>query len=722
MKIRGFLFLSLIVLIAVWAFTLPQSEGDKDEVLMQSILSSVNQLHYQPLDIDDDFSEKAYKLYLESLDGAKLFFTADDVAQLDKYKLQIDDQVSESNFEFFELSLELLNKRIDQLKGVYQDILSKPFDFSTDEVIEFDEEKIEYAKDEATLRGYWHKSLKYRVLKDVVNNLEKQEKAKEKEASGETDEAEEEEEKDEKKKKKEEDILNMTFDELEAKGRKDALKVHDDWFERIEKLRRSDRMDTYINSITAAFDPHTNYLAPKDKEAFDIRISGRLEGIGAQLRVEDGDIKVIRIVPGSASWRQKELEANDVITAVGQGEEEPVDVVGMRLDDAVQLIRGKKGTEVRLTVTKIDGSTKIVPIIRDIVVLEESYAKSTIIESDKFEGKVGLINLPQFYADFTKTGGRNCADDVDKELQALQEEGVVGVILDLRNNGGGSLNEVVDMSGLFIEKGPIVQVKSKDEEPRILRDKNSKVTYDGPLVILINSGSASASEILAAAMQDYKRAVVVGSNSFGKGTVQRFINLDRTVPAVMSNVRPLGSVKMTVQKFYRVNGKTTQLKGVAPDIALPYRYDYIETGEKEHDHAMEWDVIQPVEYTTNFKIKNIEKVKQKSELRVKSNETFALIDERAKLLKEERDNPNNNLSIDNFRKHADAMEERYKKYEDLGDKEIEGINIELPEFVAAQVETDSVKMARFDEWHENVGKDVYIEEALYVIGDIIEQN
>ncbi len=721
MKIRGFLFLSLLVLGAIWAFTLPQSDADKDEVLMQSILSSVNQLHYQPLDIDDDFSEKAYKLYLESLDGAKLFFTADDVAQLEKYELKIDDEISASNFEFFELSIELLNKRIDELKGVYQDILSKPFDFSADEVIEFDEEKIEYAKDETTLREYWHKSLKYRVLKDVVNNLEKQEKAKEKEASGETDEAEEE-EKDEEKKKKEEDILNMTFDELEAKGRKDALKVHDDWFERIGKLRRSDRLDTYINAITAAFDPHTNYLAPKDKEAFDIRISGRLEGIGAQLRVEDGDIKVIRIVPGSASWRQKELEANDVITAVAQGEEEAVDVVGMRLDDAVQLIRGKKGTEVRLTVTKIDGSTKIIPIIRDIVVLEESYAKSTIIESDKFEGKVGLINLPQFYADFTKTGGRNCADDVDKELQALQEEGVAGVILDLRNNGGGSLTEVVEMSGLFIEKGPIVQVKSKDEDPRILRDKNSKVTYDGPLVILINSGSASASEILAAAMQDYKRAVVVGSNSFGKGTVQRFINLDRTVPAVMSNVRPLGSVKMTVQKFYRVNGKTTQLKGVAPDIALPYRYDYIETGEKEHDHAMEWDVIQPVEYKTNFKINNIEKVKQKSEFRVKNNETFALIDERAKLLKEERDNPNNNLSIDNFRKHADAMEERYKKYEDLGDKEIDGLSVQIPSFMMPQVEADSAKMARVEEWHKNVNKDVYIEEALYIIGDIIEQN
>lgn len=718
MKIRGFLFLSLIALGAIWAFTLPKSDADKDEVLMQSILNSVNQLHYQPLEIDDDFSERAFKLYLESLDRTKLFFTADDITQLEAYRHKIDDQASASEFNFFELSMEILDKRNKQIEEIYKDILDKPFDFTMDEVVEFDEEKIEYAKDEAQLRDYWRKSLKHRVLRDVVNNLEKQEEAKEKEASGEADDEKEEDEDEDDEK---EDILNMSFDELEAKARKDALKVHDDWFERRSKLRRSDRLDTYINAITAAFDPHTNYLAPKDKEAFDIRISGRLEGIGAQLRVEDGDIKVIRIVPGSASWRQKELEAKDVITKVAQGEEEPVDVVGMRLDDAVQLIRGKKGTEVRLTVKKIDGSTKVIPIIRDIVILEESYAKSTILQNDKSDTKIGLINLPQFYADFTKTGGRNCAEDVDIELQALQQEGVDGIILDLRNNGGGSLNEVVDMSGLFIEKGPIVQVKSKDADPRILRDKNSKVTYDGPLVILINSGSASASEILAAAMQDYKRAVVVGSNSFGKGTVQRFINLDKTVPAIMSDVRPLGSVKMTVQKFYRINGKTTQLKGVSPDIALPYRYNYIDTGEKEHDYPMEWDVIQPVEYETDYTINNLDKIKQISQQRVESNETFALIDERAKLLKEENDNPNNHLNLEQYRKQANDVEARYEKYKDLGEEDIAGLQVEIPRFVMPSVEADSAKLARIEEWHENVVKDVYVEEALNIINDIIQK-
>jgi len=716
MKIRGILFLALIALVAVWAFTLPKIDADKDEVLVQSILSSMNKLHYEPLEIDDAFSARAFKLYTESLDGSKRFFTADDVAQLEKYKLEIDDQISAANFEFFELSRTLLDKRIDQIKGIYKKILAEPFDFKTDENIEFDEEQVKYAKDEAQLHDYWRKALKYRVLDRIVGNLEKQEKA----ALGELEEDEK-----EKKKKKdddEKDVLDMTFEELEVKARKDELKTHDDWFKRLSELRRSDRMDTYLNAVTGAFDPHTNYFAPKDKEDFDIRISGRLEGIGAQLRVEDGDIKVIRIVPGSASWRQKELEAKDIITAVAQGEEEAIDVVGMRLDDAVRLIRGKKGTEVRLTIKKVNGETKIIPIIRDIVVMEESYAKSSILKSEDADYKVGLINLPQFYADFTKTGGRNCAKDVDIELQGLIDEGVAGIILDLRNNGGGSLNEVVDMSGLFIEKGPIVQVKGKDAAPRILKDKNPKVTYDGPLVILINSGSASASEILAAAMQDYGRAIVVGSNSFGKGTVQRFINLDRTVPVSMADLRPLGSVKMTTQKFYRVNGKTTQLKGVAPDIALPYRYDYIDTGEKEQDYAMAWDVIESVEYSTKFTIKNIDKIKQMSDSRVSTNETFKLIDDRAKQLKEERDNPNDNLNLEKFRKHEAEAKERDKKYENLGDTEIEGLTVETPSFVMPSVEADSAQLARVEDWHKNLQKDVYVEEALHILNDIIDNN
>ncbi len=725
-----FFVLSAIVLVGIWAFQV-KSDGEKDEILIQSILSGMQQLHYAPLEIDDAYSERVYDLYLDDLDGSKRFFTVDDIAQLKKYKTEIDDQVSASEFQFFDLSVELLKKRTVQIESYYKEMLAEPFEFTKEETIEFDEEKLDHAKDETELRDRWRKALKYRVLDRIVENLEKQEKAKEEAAkekevnvkglAGKAKEFEKIKE-ESKKDKDEKDVLDMTFEELEVKARKDEMKTHDRWFEQLAKQEHRDYIATYLNAVTSAFDPHTNYFAPAEKETFDISISGRLEGIGAQLREVDGDIKVIRIVPGSASWRQKDLEANDVIIKVAQGEEEPVDVVGMRLDDAVKLIRGKKGTEVRLTVKKVGGDTKIIPITRDIVILEESYAKSSIIESDKAAGKIGLIYLPKFYADFTKTGGRNCAEDIRKELEGLKEENVSGIILDLRNNGGGSLNEVVDMSGLFIEKGPIVQVKSKGDAPKVLRDKNSKTTYDGPLVVMVNSGSASASEILAAALQDYERAVIIGGNStFGKGTVQRFINLDRTIPATLSGVRPLGSVKMTVQKFYRIDGGATQLKGVEPDIILPSRYNYIEMGEKEHDFPMVWDEIEPVEYEACTSIKSLAKIKQRSQNRVKSNETFSMIDERAKLLKEERDNPNNQLSLKKYRAAEDASEARFKKYEELMKEEIPGIKVSQPEFFVQTVEPDSAQIARLDEWHKSIRKDIYLDEALQVLNDLINQ-
>ncbi len=706
--------LSITVLLGIWAFQI-KGNGEKDEVLIQSILNGMQHLHYAPLEIDDAYSERVYDLYLDDIDGSKRFFTVDDIAQMAPYKDKIDNEVSASEFEFFNLSVSLLKKRTALIEQYYKEILAEPFDFTKDEMIEFDEEELDVAKDEAELKDRWRKVLKYRTMVDITNNLEKQEEAKKKAESGEEEEKEE-------KKEDDKDILSMSFEELEEDARKEQLKVHDRWFKRLSEQEHRDYIATYLNAVTSAFDPHTNYFAPADKETFDISISGRLEGIGAQLREEDGDIKVIRIVPGSASWRQKELEANDVILKVAQGEEDPVDVVGMRLDDAVKLIRGKKGTEVRLTVKKLDGNTTVIPIIRDIVILEESYAKSSVIESDKINGKVGLIYLPKFYADFTKTGGRNCAEDIRKELEGLKSEQVSGIILDLRNNGGGSLNEVVDMSGLFIEKGPIVQVKGKDDDPRVLKDKNPKVTYDGPLVVMVNSGSASASEILAAALQDYERAIIIGGNStFGKGTVQRFINLDRTLPATLSNMRPLGSVKMTVQKFYRINGGATQLKGVEPDIVLPYSYNYIDTGEKEHDFPMVWDEIEPVDYSTSTSIGNIEKIKQLSRSRVENSETFRLIDERAKLLKTERDNPNENLNLKKYRAEEKASDDRFEKYEELTDEEIPGLEVSTPDFFVRTVEADSAQIARVEEWHKSIKKDIYLDEALNVISDLINQ-
>ena len=355
----------------------------------------------------------------------------------------------------------------------------------------------------------------------------------------------------------------------------------------MDKIDESDWLSIYLNSITTIYDPHTAYFPPQDKENFDIAMSGQLEGIGARLTSKGGFIVVAEIVPGSACWRQGQLKVGDKILKVGQGDEEPIDITDMRTDHAVKYIRGKKGTEVRLTVKQVDGSVITIPIIRDIVILEETYTKSAVIDNK------GYINLPKFYADFSGNGGRDCSDDVKNEILKLKEEGVEGIILDLRNNGGGSLQDVVEMAGLFIKEGPIVQVKAKVGKPRVYSDTDESVYYDGPLVVMVNTYSASASEILAAAMQDYGRAVIVGGSptTFGKGTVQRAFDLDGFVSEAYDEIKPLGALKLTLQKFYRIDGGTTQLKGVTPDIILPDTWSYLNVGEKDQEFPIPWDEI-----------------------------------------------------------------------------------------------------------------------------------
>ncbi len=569
MRFKHLIFLPMAAII-FFATTLPKENTKKDEILIEAVLAGLRQLHYQPQAIDDDFSERVYDLYLDRMDGTKRFFVKKDIKKLEEYRKKIDDEASSASYKFFDLSIQLWENRLDEVEGYYAEFLDEPINFNKNEEYEADPDKRDFAKNEKELKQLWEKSLKFQVMSRLKDMMD----AEEKKGDGEE---------------------KVSYKELEKKARAKVKKSHKDWFHRLKRLNRDKHLAVYINAITSAYDPHTSYLAPKDKQDFDINISGRLEGIGARLLEEGIYIKVSEIVAGSPSWKQGDLQAGDLIIAVAQGEEEPVDVVDMPIDDAVQLIRGKKGTEVRLTVKKADGSKQIIPIIRDIIVTEEGYAKSSILTDDDFPGlKVGLIHLPAFYTDFTGTGGRTCSDDVKNELIKLQKEGVDGIVIDLRFNGGGSLRDVVDMSGFFIDKGPIVQVKSKGRKPYIMEDEEPSVVYDGPLIVMVNQYSASASEIMAAALQDYKRAVIVGSeSSFGKGTVQRFLDLDRIVTD--KDVKPLGSVKISIQKFYRINGTTTQLKGVASDIVLPDVYKYVEVGEKEEEYPLEWDENQACE-------------------------------------------------------------------------------------------------------------------------------
>ncbi len=739
MKFKGSIFFSalsvLAIAVLVGAYYPPTDNTEKEALLMQRLIGGLNQLHYQPQTIDDKFSEKVFDTYLDRIDSGKRWLTQSDVDKIAVYKTKIDDEANEGTYEFFNESLLVLDAGIAKTEAYYKEFLAQPFDFSKKEEIEFDGEKRAYAKTDAELKEYWRQLLKYDVMTRLSSKLEAQ-KEEEERKKKETEEANEskksvsgmdlsekmKEAKGKTAEKLEYKLLGKSEAEIEEMVRKDVMKTFDDLYERLGKLERSDRLSDYLNAITSVFDPHTVYFEPKDKETFDIRMSGRLEGIGAQLRTEGDFTKVIKIIPGGPAWKGKELEANDLIVKVTQKgkEDEALDITGMKIDDVVKQIRGKKGTVVILTVKKVDGTIENYSITRDVVILEETYAKSAILNSpDKVEN-IGYIKLPQFYADFNRRGGRACAADIAKELEKLKKQNVNGIILDLRNNGGGSLREVQKMSGFFIEEGPIVQVKSRGHQPDVLSDEDPKVQYSGPLVVMVNSFSASASEILAAALQDYGRAVIVGSNStFGKGTVQRFIDLDRGLRGV-SNVKPLGEVKLTIQKFYRVNGGSTQLKGVVPDIILPDNYHYFEIGEKEQDYSLAWTEIKPVEYTQNVtKLNNLNQLKAQSASRVKANPTFQKVMENAKRLKTQSDRSVYSLNMEAYEADRLKREAAAKQFKDMfkANESLEVSN--LPEDLD-NIKIDESKEASNEEWIKSLKKDAYIDETLFILRDMIE--
>jgi len=554
--LRGPIFLSVIAIIFLASAIWPTIDNkEKEAVLINTILRGLDKMHYQPPSIDDNFSKKVYDLFLDRIDSGKRFFTQKEVNQLEKYKLELDDQANAGTFEFFDMTQTMMAEALDKTEKYYQEALKEPFDFDVEATYTNEGDDKVFAKNDKELKANWAEWMKYETLTRLNDKLDEQEKEKAKEED------------------KDEELIGKSYEELEADARKATLKVFDDWYKRLRKLKRSDRMSDYLNSVTNVFDPHTGYYEPIDKQNFDIGMSGKLEGIGARLQTKDEYTKVTEVVVGGPAWKGKSLEAEDLIMKVAQGDEEPVDITGMPINDVVKLIRGPKGTEVNLTVKKAGGAIEIVNIIRDVVVMEEGFAKSLLLNTTENGDKVGYIKLPRFYADFDDANGRFCSTDVAAEVEKLKEENVEGIILDLRNNGGGSLRDVVKMSGYFIENGPIVQVKSRKGSPEILSDRDPGVLYDGPLIVMVNEFSASASEILAAALQDYGRAVIVGSNStFGKGTVQRFFDLDRAITG-NNAIKPLGSIKLTTQKFYRVDGGSTQLKGVEPDIVFPDNYN-----------------------------------------------------------------------------------------------------------------------------------------------------
>ena len=692
MKFRNAFFLiGPLVFVAFGFYTKHQDLGE--DILLRAINMNLQNAHYDPIKIDDQFSEKAFELYIDNIDANKRLLLQSDIDKLSYFKTTIDDEIINGTYAFFDKSLEIIELRTDLTETFFEEILKQPMNFDKDENVDFGKE-IPYTQSEEELKDRWRKYLKYSVLTRLYADQKAQEKSLE---------------------NKDTSFVPKSMDTLQAIARRSVLKTHRDWYKRIKRLERKDRLSVFVNSITTVYDPHTNYFPPEQKEDFDIQMSGRLEGIGAQLQEKDGYIKITNIIPGGPSSLQGELQANDLILKVTQEGEEPVEIIDWRISDAVKIIRGPKGSKVTLTVRKPDGNEQDITITRDIVVLEETYAKSLIL-SDDDQIKAGYIYLPSFYADFQNPKGRFSWKDVKKEIEKLKEDKVQGIILDLRNNGGGSLDDVVKMGGLFIDKGPIVQVKEKGRPAQILEDRYAGAEWDGALVIMVNEFSASASEIMAAAMQDYKRAVVIGSSStHGKGTVQRFLPLNRTLRN--KNIPDLGSIKLTIQKFYRINGDATQLKGVRSDVIVPDNYMYLETGEQEHDYPLQWDQIKASTYEKNsYSISD--KIIKKSQSRINKNNTFTLIEENAKRWEKQRENTTYPL---NFLTHATTELKEKKegeKFEKIGKVKIEHFNVSNPNADIEIIEAEESRKKRNTDWINNVSKNPYIYEALQIIEDL----
>ena len=686
-------FIAFSLAFASWKLINPKFDNpNKDKLLIEVIKYVLEKYHYNSIEINDEFSENMFDTYLDLLDSQKKYFLASDYKEFKKYKFKLDNQLIDYDLSFFNLSYLRIIQRIKEVEEFYPSLLSEPFDFTVNEEINLDFENISFSKNNNERIDRWRKQLKYSAL-DIYDikvseqklNIEQNEDIKE---------------------KSNEEIVKESID-LVSKNINNVFGLMND-------LQRKDWFSNYLNSFVVQLDPHTFYFKPEDKERFDMSMSGKFNGIGARLSKQEGGIKIVDIILGGPLWKDKKIEVGDEIIKVGQGNEQPVDVIGMRLEDAIKLIKGPKDTEVRLTVRKkLDGEIKVIPVIRDLIQLEETYAKSTIIiKEDK---KYGLISLPKFYVDFDDYKTRNCASDVKKEIIKLKKEGIEGLVLDLRNNGGGSLQTVVDMTGLFIKEGPVVQVKSFGDRKQVVFDKDPSISWEGPLVILVNQMSASASEILAAALQDYNRAVIVGSTqSFGKGTVQNVIDLNK----FLSNSNyDLGALKITTDKFYRINGGSVQVEGVKSDITIPNRLSFIPIGENDEENPLEWDQIDSASYTKWDGYFNLDEVIELGNNRVKNSQFISLVKENAKWIASKQKSKSSSLNYLNFKKTQSDDKKYLSKFDDLKNYKNE-LKFEFISLEEKSIENSKEILEKRSRWTKGLQSDFQLDQGLKVLDNL----
>jgi len=686
MKLRFSIIITILSL-TIFGFTYKKDklvDPEKEKVLLEIVKYVVERGHYNSIELDDDFSVKIFDDFISKLDPQKRFFTVDDIRQLNRHKYKIDNQIKNYQLEFFEETYKTYNLRLNDAKLYVDKVFGADFDFSENEFIDLNNDSIPFSLGKNQLFERWRKQIKYSVLDIVVQRFSSD---------------------------------SSDFDEIKTNAIATVKKNTDDFFDYANELDRDDWFSVFVNSFVSQFDPHTFYFKPDDKEKFDVSISGKFDGIGARLSKADGNVKIVDIIIGGPVWRDKLLDVGDVILAVGQGNDDLVSIYGMKLDDSIKLIKGPAGTVVTLRVKKIDGQIKDVKVKRDEVELEETFAKSTVIS--KNDNNYGYISLPKFYADFDNYKNRNSANDVKNEIIKLKNNGIQGLILDLRNNGGGSLQTVVEMTGLFIERGPIVQVKSIGNRKKVLYDKDPQVYWDGPLVLLINEMSASASEIISAALQDYNRAIIIGSEkSFGKGTVQNIIDLNRFI----SNTDyDMGALKVTTDIFYRINGESVQLEGVQSDIIIPDSYMHIFNGERDEKNPIKWDKIGPATYTKWNKYTNkFNYVKNQINKKLNQNEIINNIYDRAEWIKKQQNLKSIPLNIVKYRQYQKTQKQKASQFDNISQYKNE-LSFKMLETEKSFINANKELFEARTKWHQILSKDIFIDQAVNAL-DLIDSS
>ena len=551
-----------IVWVAMLSFNRPP---DDQQSILRQVGAMLEQRHYLQPVINDLFSEGVWEAHLHTLDNRKYIFLEEDIRQLTTCKHWLDNELHGDSIKFFPAVTSLYAKRYNEAAVIYRRLLSRPFTFNNKDSIFPDREPVEFPMNEADREQRWNNYLKQIVLEKLTALQEQRAQSKPGDAThGKTDK------------------------QLEQLARESLLKQLDKKLTRYFAQNTQQLFSNYLNSILRYTDPHSDYFPPLDKQEFDQHMANRFYGIGALLQEdEEGHVIIASLDAGGPAWKSNALAINDQIVKVAQGKEDNVtEVEGMSVKEVARLIRGEKGTVVRLYCRKGDGSIVAVTLVREEIRREEAGARSAIITKDG--RKTGYIYLPVFYDDFRNADGAHCADDIEQEVIKLKGENVNSIIIDLRNNGGGSLAQVIKMVGLFVGSGPVVQVKAGNGMPQVLASNRPEPLYSGPLAVMVNELSASASEIFAAAIQDYKRGVIIGSSTFGKGTVQTEMQLGQVKE---------GALKLTVKKFYRINGGSTQQKGVIPDIMLSDIYETQGIHEGDMPFALDWDRIEPVVFT-----------------------------------------------------------------------------------------------------------------------------